>query len=172
MLTSRQKNILQKLLAQDTPVTGKYLGKINQVTSRTIREDIKGLDALFSGNGAHIDAVMGQGYELIITDKSLFRNYLQLMLGNESENGVFIPKSPEERTTYLMKRLLLIDDYIKLDDLADEMYVSKSTIQNDLIPVRNILSAYDIHLESRPNYGMKWRGEELRSEEHTSELQS
>src|SRR5699024_4799891 len=87
--------------------------------------------------------------------------YLQKMLGNEIENGTFIPKSPEERITYLIKRLLLIDDYIKLDDLADEMYVSKSTIQNDLIPVRNILSAYDIHLESRPNYGMKVRGEEL-----------
>jgi len=161
MLTSRQKNILQKLLAQDTPVTGKYLGKINQVTSRTIREDIKGLGSLLSGNGAYIYTVMGQGYELIITNESLFRNYLQKMLGNEIENGTFIPKSPEERITYLIKRLLLIDDYIKLDDLADEMYVSKSTIQNDLIPVRNILSAYDIHLESRPNYGMKVRGEEL-----------
>lgn len=161
MLTSRQKDILQKLLAQDTPVTGKYLGKLNQVTSRTIREDIKGLESLLSGNGAYIDAVMGQGYKLIITNESLFRNHLQNMLGNEMENETFIPKSPEERITYLIKRLLLNDDYIKLDALADEMYVSKSTIQNDLIHVKDILSVYDIHLESRPNYGMKVRGKEL-----------
>lgn len=157
MLTSRQRKILQTLLGQDKPITGKYLGKINEVTSRTIRDDIKGLDELISPNGARIKTVMGQGYELTIKDEEHFRNYLQLILGNET----FIPKSPMERIIYLIKRLLLNDNYIKLDDLSDEMYVSKSTIQNDLIEVRKILSKYDIELESRPNYGMKVQGEEL-----------
>lgn len=157
MLTSRQENVLQTLLSEDTPMTGKYLGKINDVTSRTIREDIKVIDGLISSHGASIEAVMGQGYQLIIQDEECFRHYLQSLLENET----FIPKSPEERVIYLIKRLLLHDQYIKLDDLSNEMYVSRSTIQNDLNEVRKILSKYEIELESRPNYGMKVKGREL-----------
>lgn len=157
MLTSRQENVLQTLLSEDTPMTGKYLGKINDVTSRTIREDIKVIDGLISSHGASIEAVMGQGYQLIIQDEERFRHYLQSLLENET----FIPKSPEERVIYLIKRLLLHDQYIKLDDLSNEMYVSRSTIQNDLNDVRKILSKYEIELESRPNYGMKVKGREL-----------
>ena len=41
MLTLRIKTIFRELMAVETPITGKYLATINQVTSRTIREDIK-----------------------------------------------------------------------------------------------------------------------------------
>ncbi|WP_308314916.1 helix-turn-helix domain-containing protein [Bacillus sp. V33-4] len=39
------------------------------------------------------------------------------------------------------------------------MYISRSTVQNDLREVKKILQAYGIVLEKRPNYGVKLRGE-------------
>ena len=159
MLNSRMKIILRELMAVQSPITGKYLANINQVTSRTTRDDVKNLAALLADHGASIDAIMGQGYQLQITDEAQFRDYLQTL---SITNDANIPKTPEERVAYVIKRLLLHDAYIKLDDLADEIYVSKSTIQNDLIEVKKILSAYDIVVESRPNYGLKVNGNEFK----------
>ncbi|WP_203248887.1 BglG family transcription antiterminator [Sporosarcina beigongshangi] len=162
MLTLRIETILRELVAVSTPITGSYLATLNRVTSRTIREDIKTLDLSLVSNGAYIDSIMGQGYKLRITDEQLFRNYLKRVSGDESTVEKGIPKLPEERVTYLIKRFLLSERYIKLDDLADEMYVSKSTIQNDLVQVKNKLSLYDIRLEARPNYGLKVNADELK----------
>ncbi|PAV31127.1 PTS fructose transporter subunit IIA [Virgibacillus profundi] len=161
MLNSRMKTILQKLITAESPLTGKYLANINQVTSRTTREDVKSLNELLVENGANVDSVMGKGYQLIIDDDLCFRKYLQSIF-KEEVSDAFLPKTPEEREGYLIKRLLLSEGYEKLDDLADEIYVSKSTIQNDLKLVKDRLADYDIQLESRPNYGLKITGSELK----------
>ncbi|OZU88258.1 PTS fructose transporter subunit IIA [Virgibacillus indicus] len=162
MLNSRLKTILRKLMTAEGPLTGKYLANINQVTSRTTREDVKSLNGLLCENGANVDSVMGKGYQLVIDDDKSFRKFLQSIFKEEASDDTFTPKSPEERVNYLIKRLLLSEGYEKLDDLADEIYVSKSTIQNDLKHVKNILAEYEIRLESRPNYGLRITGSELK----------
>lgn len=162
MLTSRMKTIFRELMAAEAPVTGNYLAVVNQVSARTIREDVKGLNLLLGGEGAFIDAIMGQGYKLRISDEGLFRRYLKKLAANDAEMETLIPKMPEERISYLMKRFLLSDGYIKLEELADEMYISKSTLQNDLSHVKQLLSDYDIRLESRPNYGLRVHADELK----------
>lgn len=161
MLSARDRSILKKLLSADTPVTGKYLASINQVSARTIREDIRQLDHMLLNNGAEIQAVMGKGYLLKIKKEKQFRKYLQTIAKEMSEED-FIPNTPEERVTYVIKRLLLSEDYVKLDKLAEALYVSKSTVQNDLKSVKEILSSYDIKLKSRPNHGLEVEGNELK----------
>ncbi|WP_188456618.1 BglG family transcription antiterminator [Virgibacillus oceani] len=162
MLNSRIKTILRELMAAQTTLTGKYLAAINQVTPRTIRDDVKNINTMLSEHGAHVDSIMGKGYQLYIDDSLKFRNYLKSVFKEEDSEDTVIPRSPEERVAFLIKRLLLSEGYERLDDLAEEMYVSKSTIQNDLKHVKHILSGYDIRLESRPNYGLKVMGSELK----------
>ena len=162
MLTSRMKTIFRELMAAETPITGKYLAMLNQVSSRTIREDVKALDSLLIEHGAYIDSIMGQGYKLGIMEEQLFRGYLKMLAMEDAELETIIPKMPEERIAYLMKRFLLSDGYIKLEELADEMYISKSTLQNDLGHVKKMLAVYDIRLESRPNYGLSVNADELK----------
>ena len=161
MLNSRMRTILRKLMTAEKPLTGKYLANLNQVTSRTIREDVKSLNGLLYENGANIDSIMGKGYKLVIDDDLRFRKYLQSIFKEEISDA-FLPGTPDERVTYLIKRLLLSEGYEKLDDLAEEIYVSKSTIQNDLKQVKDRFAEYDIHLESRPNYGFRIAGSELK----------
>lgn len=162
MLNSRMQMILRKLMAATSPITGKYLANSNQVTSRTTRDDVKGLDKVLSSHGASIEAIMGKGYQLEITDKPLFHIFLKSLSIEERKGHAFIPKTPEERITYMIKRLLLSESHIKLDDLADEIYVSRSTIQNDLIQVKQILADYNITVDSKPNHGLKVSGNELK----------
>lgn len=161
MLSARGRSILKKLLSADTPVTGNYLATINNVSARTIREDIKQLDHMLLENGAEIQSVMGKGYQLKIGNEKQFRKYLQSIAKEMSEED-FIPNAPEDRVTYVIKRLLLAEDYVKLEELAEALYVSKSTVQNDLKSVKDILSNYDIKLKSRPNHGLEVEGNELK----------
>lgn len=155
------KSILRELMIAETPLTGAYLANVNQITVRTMRDDIKHLDKILNEHGAEVSSVMGKGYELDIQDDQKFRQFLKSISHDDSGADV-TPKSPEERILYLIKRLLLSEDYLKLDDLADEMYISKPTIQNDMKQVKTILDKYDIRIESRPNYGLKVTGNELK----------
>ncbi|MEK3905976.1 BglG family transcription antiterminator [Oceanobacillus sp. FSL W7-1309] len=163
MLEYRMKVILRELIAVESPITGTYLASITQVSVRTTREDIKNLSMLLEGNGAMIESLKGKGYQLkIMEEQQLFRDFLtEISNDGQSING-FVPKTPEERTKYIIIRLLLNKNYIKLDDLADEMYISRSTIQNDLKQVREILFKYELSLDVRPNYGLKVIGNEMK----------
>ncbi|WP_284561519.1 BglG family transcription antiterminator [Bacillus sp. T2.9-1] len=156
------KQVLRELLAADTPVTGEYLATVNHVTARTTREDIKNLDALLNNHGAKIISVISKGYTLEIWDKPVFQQYLHSIFVENTLSHVSIPKTPEDRVTYIIIRFLLNDHYLKLDDLADELFVSKSTIQQDIKNVKEILQKYDITLEARPNYGLKAVGDEIK----------
>lgn len=156
------KQVLRELLAADTPVTGEYLATVNHVTARTTREDIKNLDALLNNHGAKIISVISKGYTLEIWDKPVFQQYLHSIFVENTLSHVGIPKTPEDRVTYIIIRFLLNDHYLKLDDLADELFVSKSTIQQDIKNVKEILQKYDITLEARPNYGLKAVGDEIK----------
>ncbi|WP_338083989.1 HTH domain-containing protein [Caldibacillus debilis] len=136
MINSRLKTILRELMSVKTPLTGAYLANLNKVTPRTTREDIKMLDDLLRMHGARISSLMGRGYQLEVLDDQKFRSFLRNLSAAEQDSAPMPPKTPEERIKYIIRRLLLCDDYLKLDDLAEEMYISKSTIQNDFRSVK------------------------------------
>ncbi|WP_209124133.1 BglG family transcription antiterminator [Alkalihalobacillus sp. BA299] len=160
MLGVRISSIFRELLAAETPLSSEYLAKVVQVTSRTIRNDMKELELLLSKHGASIKSVRGKGYQLEIHDEQLFRVMLQEIFRYDELGLGFSPNSPDDRVRLLLKKLLLSDEFIKLDDLAEELFISKSTLQNDLQEVKKILKKYEITTEIRPNYGFRIKGEE------------
>ncbi|WP_079527585.1 BglG family transcription antiterminator [Halobacillus hunanensis] len=160
MLNSRMTILLRELMAADTALTSQYLASITDVSSRTAREDIKQLEDLIEG--AHIESIRAKGYKLTIHDNQSFRNYIKRAYQEKQLDDAVIPNSPEERVRYLIKRLLLEDSYVKLEDICEEMHISKSTIQNDLKHVKQILKKYEIVMDKRPNYGLKVKGSEFK----------
>lgn len=161
MLNHRMTAILRELIAAETPITSEYLANVIEVTSRTIRNDIKELEDVIAKYGTSIKSIRGSGYSLEVHDEELFRKLLQEVLDEQASNNNEIPELPEERVQYIIKRLLLERDYVKLEDLADDLYISKSTIQNDLKDVKRIFNSYGIVLDKKPNYGLKIKGDEV-----------
>lgn len=151
-------SILQHLLTADAPLKSEHLAKLIQVTSRTIRSDIRELDEFLNQHGASVRPVRSRGYELKIINGNRFRLLQeQLFLNNKSKDS----GSPEYRQLYLIRRLLLTEHYLKLEELADELYVSKSTIQNDLKEAKRMLFNYGLTINKRPNYGIRLQGNEV-----------
>ena len=58
----------------------------------------------------------------------------------ENANMMEVPKTMQERIAYLIRKLLMVDYPLKLDELADEVFVSRQTINGDLKEVRKLLS--------------------------------
>ncbi|TYS46839.1 BglG family transcription antiterminator [Bacillus infantis] len=162
MLNTRMSSILKALIETDDVITSEYLANIIQVTSRTIRNSIKELNMLLAENGAEIKSVRGTGYKLTVGDDAKFQNLLFRVAGEDSLKSGHIPNLPEDRVQFLIKRLLFADKYVKLDDLAEELFISKSSIQNDLREAKRILQQYAITVEKRPNYGLKLKGDEVK----------
>lgn len=161
MLSSRMILILKELMASKSPITSESLAVIIQVTSRTIRNDIKELNEILSTRGGFIRSTRGIGYELEIKNSDTFKLFLRELSKNSATSTNKSLDSPEERINYIIRKLLLENGYVKLDEIADALYISKSTLQNGLIEVRKILKSFKLEIKSKPYYGVKVKGNEM-----------
>lgn len=162
MIISRLTMILGELIGAKVPITSEYLASVIKVTSRTIRNDMKDLQAILEKNGADIKSVRGTGYELVVNNNQQFITFINEVFQDTAETSVGRPDSPEERIRYIITRLLLTNKFVKLDHLADEIFVSRSTILNDVKDIKKILSRYGLSLEKKPNYGLRIKGDEVK----------
>lgn len=159
-MKKREKELINYLLAEEHYVTGSELAQQVGVTSRTIRNDLNRIKETLVNNGAILDSSPGKGYLLRIENYKKFDEFFNLEKLNEAIQYTDIPDNPNDRASYIIKKLLMIDYYIKIDDLADELYVSRSTITNELKEIREKLVKYDLSLNYRSGQGVKVEGEE------------
>ncbi|AYN27784.1 PRD domain-containing protein [Buttiauxella sp. 3AFRM03] len=126
------------------------------VSTRTVRTDITALNALMAGHGAQFVLNRGAGYQLNIADTALYQALVQ-----QPSRQLRIPRNSPERVHYLVARFLTSAFSLKLEDLADEWFVSRATLQSDMAEVREWLARYNLVIETRPRHGMKLFGSEM-----------
>ncbi|MEI2266022.1 BglG family transcription antiterminator [Erwinia sp. CGal63] len=126
------------------------------VSTRTVRTDIATLNELLAGHGARLVLNRGEGYQLKIEDAQRYSR-----LRHESPSSLRIPRTSAARVHYLLTRFLTSAYSLKLEDLADEWFVSRATLQSDMAEVREWLARYQLAIETRPRYGMKLFGSEM-----------
>lgn len=69
--------------------------------------------------------------------------------------------SSSKRSSYLIKRLLQSEEPLKIDDLAEEIGVSRTTINKDLKQVKELADQFQVTLSGKPNRGIEVTGTEL-----------
>ncbi|NRR75150.1 transcription antiterminator [Tetragenococcus halophilus] len=158
ILNARMQQILQLLLSTDELQTSGEIATNLQLSSKTVQKEMKELNKLLSDKTAIIDSYRGKGYLLRIFDEEQFKHFLRK---DTDKNDQVIPTEPEARMQFLMEKLLLQTSYLKIDDLADELFVSRSTLQSDINDIRKIVKKYHLSLEQKPNYGIKITGNEM-----------
>lgn len=152
------QQIIQQLLTSTELQTSSELAIALQVSSKTIRNDIKELNELLNKNMARIESYRGKGYRISVNDEDEFKRFLQAIT---EVNHQVVPTEPDDRIQFLIHKLLLQASYIKMDILADELFISRSTLQGDLKRVLEILKRYSLDLDHKPNYGIKVIGNEM-----------
>ncbi|WP_158781294.1 transcription antiterminator [Pantoea sp. BAV 3049] len=126
------------------------------VSTRTVRTDITTLNELLADHGVRFVLNRGEGYQIKIEDAA---RYSQLQ--QQSPSHLRVPRTSAARVHYLLTRFLTSAFSLKLEDLADEWFVSRATLQSDMAEVREWLTRYQLQIETKPRYGMKLFGSEV-----------
>ena len=160
MKETRIKKIFDLLSEHHTYITGEKLAQLLSVSTKTIRNELKTLDTIFSKNGGRVDSKSGLGYHFEVTDMELFRTFIANKWHEYAfEEDTLVYKS--NRVIFLLKIMLFEKDYIKAIDLCDRLQISKSQLSTDLQLLRQKIEPFQLHLDVRPHHGMKIIGKEL-----------
>ena len=143
-------------LLQNETLPQEELAQRLSVSTRTVRADITALNALLQHYGAQFTLTRGSGYQLVIHDPSRYQT-----LEESAPKAQHIPRTAADRIHFLLVRFLTSAFSIKLEDLADAWFVSRATLQGDMVDVRERFQRYQLTLETRPRHGMKLFGSEV-----------
>ncbi|PLR98522.1 BglG family transcription antiterminator [Bacillus sp. T33-2] len=159
LLSKRQKDILMYLIKSSEPIPADWIAKELGVSDRTVRDELKQIQQNSSMLGINIESIRGKGYIIKVLHRELFAKATSHF---SQENNQLINSFEEQeyRVRYILKRLLLAQDFLKLESLEEETFVSKSTLQTDLKLVRKMIQKYKLNIINRPHYGTKIEGDE------------
>lgn len=147
-MDKNQKTIIMELMNHES-MSGQELSACIQMTTRTVRTLIKAMNKDITG----AKILSGTfGYKLSIENPEQFLSYLQQDNADEDE---------ETRFDYLFQRFIDNQSYIKIDDLCDELYLSRTQLKISLKELRHYFNEYDLTIETKPHYGIFLKGSEL-----------
>lgn len=154
IMNTRENKLLKELLNRNMSL--EEISNFLKVSQRTVRNDISKINNFLIKYNSSIKKLKDNSYSLTFVneiDEKIFKNDF-FSFNNFNFN------EPKDRILYIKLAYLYAENYIKLDDLADEMFISKSTIQNDLKQVKKDLENYNLKLKFKANHGMKITGDE------------
>ena len=158
MLTKRQIEILLNLFSNlDAPISLQVFTDQFHLSLRSIQTDIAEIKETIKEHGLYIENNKNC-ICMSITNQETANIFMNSIIQDYNLNQFFEDQS--SRISYIISKLLDSNDYLKSADLADEMYISRSQISNDIKLAKNMLSSYHLTLISKPYYGIKIIGKE------------
>jgi lichenan operon transcriptional antiterminator len=158
-LSKRQRDILIILMKARQPTTSEWIAKELGNSDRTVRTELKKIQNDSISMGFKVNSLRGKGYQIQVMDEEKYETIQKFILSNYDEISDDFAVQ-ENRVLFMLQRLLLDKGFIKLESFTEEMFVSLSTVQNDLKLVKEILKKYQLELINRPHYGSKVEGDE------------
>lgn len=158
-INKRRKKIFDMLKEHQAGLSGEFMSQQLGVSSRTIRSDIKALQEYLVEYDIRIISSPNKGYR--------FNKFEQLDTAEQNlfQEGVSNLETAKQRINYILYRLLentFKDIVITQNDLAEEMYISLSTLKMHLNEVKDILQKYDLKVTQYKIKGIKVIGEEVK----------
>ena len=151
---TREKGILQFLLKhRERYVTSKELAEHISCSDRTVRNTLKLIDQTMNIQGVKLISKQGRGFQLFFENQEAYQEFRLTYELGEVYSTTSISKG-DDRLAFILNKLLFEQVPVLFDDLADELYVSRSTLSHDFKKIRRMLSEYDLSIESRANKGV------------------
>ena len=160
MSYKRQKDLFIYLLNSDIGLSGNELAKIFNVSSRTIRSDIKFLNELIKPYGINICSSSKKGYFILKEHRKIGFTIVEEVFTKENSISK-IPNTPSERFAFILYKLIFAENYITMQEFADMLFASKTTIYLDVKNMIKVLDRFSkLKLEISPIKGLKLNGDE------------
>lgn len=130
MLNRRQEQLIKLLTEKKDWMTSRELAEYFRVTDRTIRSDVDAINR--EEDHPLLESNVRKGYRAI----PAVRQEAKTAPAQE------IPQTPGARCIYMIQKLLFENRALNLTDLQGQIYVSDSSLQNDLRRIRKMIEPY------------------------------
>lgn len=147
----RWKQMIVILSQAEKAISIKNLAVQLDVSEKTLKQLMQDHEANEKIYGFHFQRILGK-LSLHIDDNEAFMSFPFHEQENEESN--------EARVNYILTRLIQENDFIRIESLAAELYVSRATIDRLMKDVKQQAQAYHLEITSRPKYGICLTGGE------------
>ena len=152
-VVNRWYRILELLVTQQRLTLEELRSDLN-ISLSTLQKSIEQLNELLDS-----DLQIKQEGQLVSLEVYDYRRLEDILAGSLRKGSDF--NSSSKRTSYLIRRLVRSSQPLLIDDLAEEIGVSRTTINKDLRQVKDLAAAYQVNILGRPNRGLEVSGSEL-----------
>ncbi|MGN1343855.1 MAG: BglG family transcription antiterminator [Traorella sp.] len=136
------------------------LSRVVGVTERTVKSDIPELMDYAQKAGAKLISKKGVGYRLIVQDLEKVQAVTEQLaihfaiVGDDHNIA-------KNRVKTILRTILVEEEYLTQDDLAERLYISKRTILEDLKQVNHYLKQFNLRWKKKNESGPLIQGNEL-----------
>lgn len=157
-MNKRSREILSQLITKteySQTISIQDLAEMFKVSSRTIRYDIEQINDYLKENHLQPLNLGKQGVINTQADITKARESLS------EEDFYSFKLSREERVCFSAVMMICSDDYITLSEIADQLFVSRSTIIQDLEHIKSFFRERHLYVLSHSNKGLLLEGREI-----------
>ena len=153
-MKKRTLAIINELLANRNMCTITGLSEKFSVSQRTIRNDLNDISGILRENGKEELTLASGGKILCEEDFESIRQFT-------AEEDLYSYKlSKEERIRIAAAFLVNSSEYITLSTIAENLFVSRATVINDLNEIKDYIAEGNLEVFSHPNKGLRVEGKE------------
>ena len=135
-VVNRWYRILELLVTQQRLTLEELRSDLN-ISLSTLQKSIEQLNELLDS-----DLQIKQEGQLVSLEVYDYRRLEDILAGSLRKGSDF--NSSSKRTSYLIRRLVRSSQPLLIDDLAEEIGVSRTTINKDLRQVKDLAAAYQV----------------------------
>lgn len=157
-MVDRQQKILLQLASAEHALTSEQLAGQMGVSSRTIKSDMNIISEVLRENGAQLVSRRNRGYSIEVLEGETFQALLDrvgLTVNRTSS------RNEGERALYVARRMVASEEGVLVDDLAQELYLSRGGLRAPLRVATKFLESYRLQVGAAPGQGLTVTGEEL-----------
>lgn len=143
-------------------ITSQELAEYTGVSTRTIKTDIPFINEYIKANGAEIISKKSGGYYLEVYNEKMLNSLQKKLEPIRYYNGTSYELDDFNRMSLILRKFLSTTkmNTLKIEELGEELFISKTLLRKDLEKCRKFLDSYNINIVSKPNYGTYIEGDE------------
>ncbi|MCW6661293.1 BglG family transcription antiterminator [Aerococcaceae bacterium NML201209] len=162
MLNKKEWQLLQLFMATPNAyLTSKELSEQLGFSDKTVRKYVNHLAEALLPHGGMIERAQGHGYKFLEVDDVAFTTFVEAERQQQhSRTDVTQLEEQADRQRYILHLLFFEEERVTIAQLAELLYVSRTTIANLLTGIRQLLTKYQLVLENHSAKGMVIVGKE------------
>ncbi|MEA5026534.1 MAG: HTH domain-containing protein [Erysipelotrichaceae bacterium] len=157
-LSSNHIQALKLLRSHREPLNAKFFANNFSISSKSVHNELNELNLIIANYGAGIISKAGVGYTLSIDDDERFRTFCDLYLDDYLKKEHMSINC--ERAHYIVRYLLSHTEYVRIEDLEEQLFVNRTTVISRLNIAKTILHEFDLKVVNKSKHGLRIEGHE------------